>query len=134
MNSNCCFSFRGLHFVPVAKRFNLRSMRKQRLLVIVFSLNNVSCWCVHFLNVHFISMNHSADWRRNVEMQFSNCSDCKFCSPLGRIQLASAALSSPPCNLVDPASSHMLVSKIKPCMSQYKSFYDETAKGSLKQL
>ena len=25
-------------------------------------------------------------------------------------------------NLVDPASSHMLVSKIKPCMSQYKSF------------
>ena len=26
------------------------------------------------------------------------------------------------CNLVDPASSHMLVSKIKPCMSQYKCF------------
>ena len=24
------------------------------------------------------------------------------------------------CNLVDPASSHMLVSKIKPCMSKYK--------------
>ena len=23
-------------------------------------------------------------------------------------------------NIVDPASSHMLVSKIKPCMSQYK--------------
>jgi hypothetical protein len=23
------------------------------------------------------------------------------------------------CYLVDPASSHMLVSKIKPCMSQY---------------
>ena len=23
-------------------------------------------------------------------------------------------------NLVDPASSHMLVSKIKPCMSKYK--------------
>ena len=37
-------------------------------------------------------------------------------------------------NLVDPASSHMLVSKIKPCMSQYKSFYGETANGSLKQL
>jgi hypothetical protein len=37
-------------------------------------------------------------------------------------------------NLVDPASSHMLVSKIKPCMSQYKHFYGETAKGSLKQL
>jgi len=25
--------------------------------------------------------------------------------------------------LVDPASSHMLVSKIKPCMSKYKLFY-----------
>ena len=25
--------------------------------------------------------------------------------------------------LVDPASSHMLVSKIKPCMSKYKLLY-----------
>ena len=37
-------------------------------------------------------------------------------------------------NLVDPASSHMLVSKIKPCMSQYKLLYGETANGSLEQL
>ena len=36
-------------------------------------------------------------------------------------------------NLVDPASSHMFVSKIKPCMSQYKSLHVETANGSLKQ-
>ena len=36
-------------------------------------------------------------------------------------------------NLVDPASSHMLVSKIKPCMSQYESLNGETANGSLKQ-
>ena len=36
-------------------------------------------------------------------------------------------------NLVDPASSHMLVSKIKPCMSQNKSLHDESANGSLKQ-
>ena len=36
--------------------------------------------------------------------------------------------------LVDPASSHMLVSKTKPCMSQYTSSYDETANGSLNQL
>ena len=35
--------------------------------------------------------------------------------------------------LVDPASSHMLVSKIKPCMSKYKPLYGETADGSLKQ-
>jgi hypothetical protein len=37
-------------------------------------------------------------------------------------------------NLVDPASSHMLVSKIKPCMSQCKLINSETANGSLKQL
>ena len=36
--------------------------------------------------------------------------------------------------LVDPASSHMLVSKIKPCMSKYKPLYGETANGSLYQL
>ncbi len=37
--------------------------------------------------------------------------------------------------LVDPASSHMLVSKIKPCMSKYKlNLYGETADGSLNQL
>ena len=37
--------------------------------------------------------------------------------------------------LVDPASSHMLVSKIKPCMSKYKHvLYCETADGSLNQL
>ena len=37
-------------------------------------------------------------------------------------------------NLVDPASSHMLVSKVKPCMSQYKLPHGKTANGSLKQL
>ena len=36
--------------------------------------------------------------------------------------------------LVDPASSHMLVSKIKPCMSKYNSFTLKTANGSLYQL
>ena len=36
--------------------------------------------------------------------------------------------------LVDPASSHMLVSKIKPCMSKYKLLHSETANGSLDQL
>ena len=35
--------------------------------------------------------------------------------------------------LVDPASSHMLVSKIKPCMSQYEPLHGEIAYGSLKQ-
>ena len=35
--------------------------------------------------------------------------------------------------LVDPASSHMLVSKIKPCMSKFTPSYGETANGSLNQ-
>ena len=35
--------------------------------------------------------------------------------------------------LVDSASSHMLVSKIKPCMSKYKPLHGETANGSLNQ-
>ena len=38
-------------------------------------------------------------------------------------------------NLVDPASSHTLVSKIKPCTCKYKITYTiETANGSLYQL
>ena len=33
--------------------------------------------------------------------------------------------------LVDPASSYMLVSKIKPCMSKHKLSNSEAANGSL---
>jgi hypothetical protein len=36
--------------------------------------------------------------------------------------------------LVDPASNHTLVLKIKPCMSEYKLLYGETANGSINQL
>ena len=36
--------------------------------------------------------------------------------------------------LVDPASSYMLVSKIKPCKCQYKLYNGETANCSLTQL
>jgi hypothetical protein len=49
----------------------------------------------------------------------------------------SAAVGRPTAHdsyLVDSASSHMLVSKIKPCMSKYKQLYRETANGSLNQL
>jgi hypothetical protein len=52
-----------------------------------------------------------------------------ICCPPG------AASHGLPCDhgsyLVDSASSHMLVSKIKPCMSKYKQLYGETANGSL---
>ena len=36
--------------------------------------------------------------------------------------------------LVDPASSHMLVSKIKPCTCKYTLSYSETANGSLNHM
>jgi hypothetical protein len=36
-------------------------------------------------------------------------------------------------NLVDPASSHMLVSKIKPCMCKFSYQNSETADGSVNQ-
>ena len=62
------------------------------------------------------------------------CADA-FCACRGlRDYLAPCQLPMVRRNLVDPASSHMLVSKIKPCMSQYKLLYGETANGSLKQL
>ena len=35
--------------------------------------------------------------------------------------------------LVDPASSHMLVSKIKPCMCKFTLINSKTADGSLQQ-
>jgi hypothetical protein len=35
-------------------------------------------------------------------------------------KIFTASVDSNGSNLVDPASSHMLVSKIKPCMSKYK--------------
>lgn len=55
----------------------------------------------------------------------------------GRLQVPKSEMytsQSKEGSLVDPASSHMLVSKIKPCMSQYKHLHGETANGSLKQL
>ena len=60
--------------------------------------------------------------------------------PTGDLKYSSAAFGGrwpSPANdsyLVDSASSHMLVSKIKPCMSKYKQLYSETANGSLNQL
>ena len=50
------------------------------------------------------------------------------------VAIAASLGNSRDTHLVDPASSHMLVSKIKPCMRKYKPLYGETANGSLKQL
>ena len=61
---------------------------------------------------------------------------CALIRIWNRVRRSNLPVSTPLSDsyLVDPASSHMLVSKIKPCMSQYKLLYGETANGSLKQL
>ena len=51
---------------------------------------------------------HGQFWERHVFI----------CVVVGRVR----AVVEYDRNLVDPASSHMLVSKIKPCMSKYKHF------------
>jgi hypothetical protein len=68
-------------------------------------------------------------------------SACRVCSPAREIlsvvkdlNVFVGTLVLNDSYLVDPASSHMLVSKIKPCMSKYKLLYGETANGSLNQL
>ena len=61
-------------------------------------------------------------WRVFLSFTASGCSASRFC------------LTHAGSYLVDPASSHMLVSKIKPCMSKYTTLHSETANGSLNQL
>ena len=46
-----------------------------------------------------------------------------------RCCISSARMKS--INLVDPASSDMLVSKIKPCMSQNQFLHNKSVKGSV---
>ena len=90
-----------------------------------------ACWAVVITR---------SDWRIGYSNQwttfcFNNAISQRECS-CGRGSLGSdrSEMRLYGSYLVDPASSHMLVSKIKPCMSKYKPLYGETANGSLKQL
>ena len=68
---------------------------------------------------------------------FSGCAaaDLVNLKSLQRMKQAAGGPEGPDDSyLVDSASSHMLVSKIKPCMSKYKQLYRETANGSLYKL
>ena len=60
--------------------------------------------------------------------------DSKLLGVLSQASQASPQRLAHDSYLVDSASSHMLVSKIKPCMSKYKQLYGETANGSLYKL
>ena len=67
---------------------------------------------------------------RRVEV----CTPCEHLGRWQRVVLASVgSLNQSSGILVDPASSHMLVSKIKPCMSKFTPSHGETANGSLNQ-
>ena len=79
-----------LHLVRATKRINERSMFQSNdrwslssilimfhVVIFSFGIENHSAFY------------HSADWRRNVEMQLLvSCNVCYFSSPLGRIRLA----------------------------------------------
>ena len=65
------------------------------------------------------------EWKLNVAF---GCTWVSWCCIAQSIRITFRS------NLVDPASSHMLVSKIKPCMSKYELNYGETANGSLQRL
>ena len=66
----------------------------------------------------------------SAEVVFAHRSRHSIFVEVWRLRRASLRIS----HLVDPTSSYMLVSKVKPCMSQYECFYGETANGSLNQL
>jgi hypothetical protein len=61
-----------------------------------------------------------------VRVFASSCSvrafACGACVVCEIVRSVSFVLVIEDINLVDPASSHTLVSKIKPCMSKYKQF------------
>ena len=97
-------------------------------------------WCIE---LPFGTLDRLTFQRRevssHVQVTVINCTVAVLIVGFAKSRQVACASAEQSCvgsdrNLVDPASSHMLVSKIKPCMSQYKLLYGETANGSLKQL
>ena len=76
------------------------------------------------LTVGVFKLRHSCD-HRITHFHAFRCRKC-YLYQLTLLQWANQSSRRHwfrPRNLVDPASSHMLVSKIKPCMSQYQHFH-----------
>ena len=89
-------------------------------------------WCFpYYSTLCWKAVGEDVQTKRSIRRIF-----LPFCYPNAHCHLDSSLplLWKKDNNLVDSASSHTLVSKIKPCMSKYKSFYFETANGSLYQL
>ncbi len=100
-------------------------LRKQRLLVIVCNLQS-DLWCEldgSRVNSYHDSLSGWANEFWEAAVSFVAVSAFIVDLSGGFVGLLSGRTASPTLfNLVDPASSYMLVSKIKPCMSQYKCF------------
>jgi hypothetical protein len=75
-----------------------------------------------------IPVKNRESWGRRVNTR-ENCRVNFFAGFLPRRQRLAVPVQRS--YLVDPASSHMLVSKIKPCMSKHKLLHSEAANGSL---
>ena len=72
-------------------------------------------------------------WRGCRREPASDRESLSVCLSAEDTDASGCAQRSLSCYLVDPASSHMLVSKIKPCMSMFTLSNGETANGSLNQ-
>ena len=94
---------------------------------LAFLLLSQPVWCLHTVGPLRVVLVLSCYRERKVRSVLMNSISLACQSR----QYARGRLDS---YLVDPASSHMLVSKIKPCMSKYILLHSETANGSLNQL
>ena len=104
---------------------------------------NLCVWCCRVCSNRLLKKKLASRSKKRLEFGTSRRVCCWTLSSSGRrsafvvyvlacIMVVGRALEDS--NLVDSASSHTLVSKIKPCMSKYNSFTLKTANGSLYQL
>ena len=94
--------------------------------------------CQHVLLKHVIVTYHydmsSLRQKEGLTSSLFVQTHCVYWSLVGESRLVCLKPPEYRSYLVDPASSHMLVSKIKPCKSKYMHSFATTVDGSLKQL
>ena len=128
----CCLFYRGcLCYLVRLLNDDVWADRRSNV-CIRWSLNGDLFYCLRNLRCQ-----QSRQFRRVL---WTGRTSCWKVTVLLSTKLAVSAIAAIPASfvdgktfsyLVDPASSHMLVSKIKPCMSKYKLLQSETANGSL---
>ncbi len=125
-------SFRFLHVLRefvFLRQTNSEVSHQCRVAILkLWCFIGMSCCTVKFsleiLNCLWFMLRHSCDLRI-LHFIALRCKKCYLyqLTLLQRANRFSKGKRFRPRNLVDPASSHMLVSKIKPCMSQYQHYY-----------